>query len=313
MDALVGAIREQTLLLGQRKTLVGIIAQDPSAGTADKPAIVILNSGIIHRIGPNRIFVRLARLLAAAGYLVMRFDLSGIGDSEPRGDGLPPLDAALADIREALDSLQATRHIQRIVLVGLCSGADHSIIYAGQDSRVVGVVLIDPSVPRTIGYYMRHYRRRMFRLQSWMNIASLRHPLWKALRRALTGAPSLGLPTEELELQPLPDLQSPQVRAFLGNAYARAVSAGVRIMAVFSGGRADQHNHPCQILEAFPSVPFGSHLRLESLDSANHTFSVESDRSRLMRLIVGWITEQFTSPRDVETSFVPQAPLKNPN
>ncbi len=305
----MAAIREQALLLGQRKSLVGIIAQDPSVGRADLPAIVILNAGIIHRVGPNRIFVQLARLLAAAGHLVLRFDLSGVGDSDPRSDGLPPLDAALADIREALDSLQSTRQVDRVVLVGLCSGADHSIIYGGQDPRIAGVVLIDPSVPRTTGYYLRHYRGRMFRLQSWRNVVSIRHPLWKALRQSLTPSPATAPPGEGLDLEPLPDLQSPEVRTFLGKAYARTLSAGVQIMAVFSGGRADQHNHPRQLLEAFPDVPFGSQLRLESLGSADHTFSVEADRRRLMELIIEWAARQFPPARDIQPAFVRQPQL----
>jgi dienelactone hydrolase len=307
----VAAIREQALLLGQRKSLIGIIAQDPSASAADKPAIVILNSGIIHRVGPNRIFVQLSRMLAATGHLVLRFDLSGIGDSESRSDGLSPLDAALADIRDAIDSLQSSRKIDRVILVGLCSGADQSIIYGGQDPRVMGVVLIDPSVPRTAGYYLRHYRGRVFRLQSWRNVASTRHPLWKALRHSLTPAAVPAASAEALDLQPLPDLQSPQVRTFLGEAYARTVAAGVQIMAVFSGGRRDQHNHPRQLLEAFPAVAFGSQLRLESVGSADHTFSVEPDRSRLMRLVVHWIGEQSTPSHGIQPALIQQPPLRS--
>lgn len=295
----MSAIHEQALLVGQQKSLVGIIAQGSAAAAADRPAIVILNSGIIHRVGPNRMFVRLARLLAGVGYLVLRFDLSGIGDSQSRSDGLAPLDAALADIREALDSLQSTRGVSRVILVGLCSGADHAIIYGGQDPRVAGVVLIDPSVPRTRGYYMRHYRGRMFRLHSWINFASARHPFWKALRpRAMISA---RMP-DAAALQPLPDLQSPEVRTFLSNAYGRTVAAKVRIMAVFSGGRADQHNHPRQLLEAFPRVPFGSQLQLEFLGSADHTFSGELERSRLMRLIVDWV-ERFSPSADIAPAF----------
>jgi pimeloyl-ACP methyl ester carboxylesterase len=305
----VAAIREQALLLGQRKSLVAVLAQDSSVCSGDKPAIVILNSGIIHRVGPNRIFVQLARLLAGAGHLVMRFDLSGIGDSEPRAEGLPPLDAALADIREALDSLQTTRKAERVILVGLCSGADHSIIYGGQDSRVAGVVLIDPAVPRTVGYYLRHYRRRMFRWQSWRNVASTRHPFWKALRHSLTAAPTLAPPSGAQD--PVPDLQSPQVRTFLRSAYARTVEAGVPIMAIFSGGREDQHNHPRQLLEAFPGVAFGSQLRLESLGSADHTFSAESHRGRLMQLIVDWVAQQSAPARDIQPTFVGQPPLRS--
>jgi pimeloyl-ACP methyl ester carboxylesterase len=296
MGALMGGFREQAILLGERKSLVGIVAQgstgngtggDPGAGL---PAVVILNSGIIHRVGPNRMFVRLSRQLAVAGHLVVRFDLSGIGDSEPRADGLAPLDAALADIREVLDSLEATRQVRHFILVGLCSGADHSVVYGGQDPRVVGMVLIDPSIPRTRGYYVRHYRGRVLRWQSWLNFASGRHPFWKALGRSITPASPESPDGEELP-EALPDLQDSQVRTFLTNVYARAAAAGVEIMAVFTGGREDRHNGATQLLEAFPHVAFGSRLRLEFMGSADHTFTSQADRCSVLALISAWIGE----------------------
>lgn len=92
-------IREQALLLGPRKSLVGIIAVSPSP-LPDAPMVVILNSGIIHRVGAHRVYVPLSRALAAAGFPVLRFDLSGIGDSENRVDMLSPFEASLADIRK---------------------------------------------------------------------------------------------------------------------------------------------------------------------------------------------------------------------
>jgi pimeloyl-ACP methyl ester carboxylesterase len=297
MGLLMGSIREQALLLGKRKSLVAIIAQEPIAARAavERPVIVILNSGIIHRVGPNRMFVRLARQLASAGHVVVRFDLSGIGDSEPRTDQLDPLDAALADIREVLDSLEASRQARKFVLVGLCSGADHSIVYGGQDPRVVGMVLIDPSIPRTRGYYVRHYRGRVLRWQSWLNFARGRHPFWRALGRS-TAPTSTESPDGVQPPERLPDLQDSQVRTFLANAYARAAAAGVDIMAVFTGGREDRHNGAIQLLEAFPQVTFGSRLRLEFMGSADHTFTSQADRCSVLSLIAAWIAERSSAP-----------------
>ena len=296
MGALMGGLREQVILLGKRKSLVGIVAQGSTGDSAGGdscsrlPAIVILNSGIIHRVGPNRMFVRLSRQLAVAGHLVVRFDLSGIGDSEPRDDGLAPLDATLADIREVLDSLEATRQVRRFILIGLCSGADHSVVYGGQDPRVVGMVLIDPSIPRTRGYYVRHYRGRVLRWQSWLNFACGRHPFWKALGRSIAPAAPESPDREDLQ-GGLPDVQDSQVRTFLANAYARAAAAGVDIMAVFTGGREDRHNEAIQLLEAFPQVAFGSRLRLEFMGSADHTFTSEAARGSVLALISAWIGE----------------------
>jgi pimeloyl-ACP methyl ester carboxylesterase len=291
MGALMGSLREQATLFGPRKSLVGIIAQDPSAGI-DLPAVVILNAGIIHRVGPHRMFVRLSRLLAGQRRTVVRFDLSGIGDSEPRNDGLAPLEAALADLREVLDSLETTRQIKQVVLVGLCSGADHSVIYGGSDPRVVGLVLIDPSVPRTWRYYAHHYGRRIFRLRSWLNFTTGRHPMWRQLKHSIGGA------AEEPAAEPADFLQTREVRAFLQNAYQRVVNAGIEILAVFTGDRESQYNYREQLLEAFPAVRFGTLLQLHYYEKATHTFTDVSDREALLRLIVEWMGARLRGRAD---------------
>jgi pimeloyl-ACP methyl ester carboxylesterase len=291
MSAMTAKVREQATLLGPRKSLVSIIANaavngGSPASAADRPAIVILNAGIIHRVGPNRMFVGLSRMLAATGHLVVRFDLSGIGDSEPRVDGLAPLDAALADIREVLDSLQATRQIDRVILVGLCSGADQAVIYGGSDPRVVGVVLIDPSIPRTFRYYVHHYGGRLFRLSSWLNFTSGRHPIWRQLKRSISSESPQ--PAEEHKS----DLQTPQVRAYLENTYANVVAAGIDILGVFTGDREQQHNYREQLIDAFPKVPFGARLQLDYFAHTDHTFSAAADRESLLRLIVEWVAQR---------------------
>lgn len=106
-------IHHQAVMIGARKTLVGVMTQPAEHEPEDRPVFVILNSGIIHRVGHHRMYVTLARALAGAGYQVLRFDLSGIGDSECRGDGLSPLEGVLADVREVVDWLVTTRRARK--------------------------------------------------------------------------------------------------------------------------------------------------------------------------------------------------------
>ncbi|MEO8804844.1 MAG: alpha/beta fold hydrolase [Burkholderiaceae bacterium] len=278
-------IAEQALLLGPRKSMVGVVTQGlASAQRTNAPFIVILNAGIIHRVGPNRMHVALARTLAAAGFSVLRLDLSGLGDSEARGDGLAPLDANMADIRDVLDALQATRQVRRFVLVGLCSGADHSVLYAGSDPRVVGVVLLDPSIPRTLRYYLRHYGIRLLRLRSWLNVVLGRHPHWHALKRR--AVPMQDQPDADAQR---PKLEEPEVRAFLQNAYGRALAQGVQFLAVLTGGLEQRHNQRRQLLDAFPELSFGAQLRLEYYKDSDHTFTSEANRARVIGLIEQWV------------------------
>ncbi|MGH7928173.1 MAG: alpha/beta hydrolase, partial [Candidatus Binatia bacterium] len=75
-------MREEALLLGKTRSLVGILTDPPEAKRSTRlPGIILLNAGIIHRVGPNRMHVKIARTLAPMGFVVVRFDFSGIGDS----------------------------------------------------------------------------------------------------------------------------------------------------------------------------------------------------------------------------------------
>ena len=294
----VSSVKEQATLLGARKSLVGIIAQGAAARGTDRPAVVILNAGIVHRVGPYRMFVSLARRLAAAGSFVVRFDLSGIGDSETRNDGLAPLDSSLADIREVLDTLESTRQIRRVVLVGLCSGADQAVIYGANDPRVVGVVMIDPSIPPTWRYYANHLRGRVFRLRSWLNLASANHPLWRRLSgravkplKVRPAGEASAITLDAFEMQ-RPAADTPEIRAFLERAYAGACASGVQFLTVLTGDLGSQHNYREQLLDAFPRVPLKSRMQLEYYTPADHTFTAEAHREWLLQLVEGWIEKR---------------------
>ena len=67
-------MREHAFLFGETKSLLGITTE-PAAGAGDSshPAVVLLNAGLVHRIGPNRLYVNTARRLADAGFTVLRF------------------------------------------------------------------------------------------------------------------------------------------------------------------------------------------------------------------------------------------------
>lgn len=280
-------LAESVVLLGPRRSLVGI--HTPPTGSATREpgtVVVILNAGIIHRVGPNRLHVELARAVAASGYPAVRFDLSGIGDSKPRTDTLPPLDAALADIREAIDSLSRERGVTRFVLVGLCSGANHSIISASTDERIAAVGLIDPYIPRTRRYYFNHYFGRMGRAQSWRNFFRGEHPVWHwlkgrlALRRADASESSTASRPSERE-----------VRSFLAGAYGDAAKRGVKIFAAFTADLEAQHNYREQMVEAFPGIPLAPVLQLHYFTQADHTFSSSRERLVLIDMLVKWLAQ----------------------
>lgn len=136
-------MRERIIRLGPR-ALVGVLSEpDGQEPAAAGPLILLLNAGAIHRVGPNRIYVSLARTLAPAGHRVVRFDFSGMGDSGTCYDDIPADDRFLQETRQVMDHLETVVGPQRFVLMGMCSGARTAYQTAYGDHRVAGVVGIN--------------------------------------------------------------------------------------------------------------------------------------------------------------------------
>lgn len=148
-DSVFAGVREIPLLFGHEHGLFGILAEpeilDEAGGRAET-AILMLNVGTNHRVGPNRLYVKMARAWAARGYRSLRFDLAGIGDSRSAaGYASNRLysKGSTVDVGAAIERLSGLG-VQRFILVGLCSGAYVAFQTALADPRVTGLVLINP-------------------------------------------------------------------------------------------------------------------------------------------------------------------------
>lgn len=151
-------------------TCVGIVHRPP---TPSGIGVVIVVGGPQYRVGAHRSFLTLARALADAGFAVLRFDYRGLGDSEGEDPGFEALGP---DIAAAIDAFRdAVPEVGRVVLWGLCDGATASVLYAADDARVAGLVLLNPWVHEEAAYervLLRHYyRRRIASRDFWRQLA----------------------------------------------------------------------------------------------------------------------------------------------
>jgi len=169
-------MKEEAVQFGQAGSLVGIVTSGPQAG-ADKPAVILLNPGIVHRTGPGRIYVKIARALSTSGFTALRFDFSGIGDSSVRRDNRRFAESSVDETRAAMTFLQATKRCERFILMGGCSGAAVALETALVDRRAAGVIAINfPARPdeeesagrRNDGHYYRHFA--LWNLKSWRKL-----------------------------------------------------------------------------------------------------------------------------------------------
>lgn len=285
-------MKQKAVLFGREKSLIGIIASPGTTFPGDRPAVVLLNSGTLHRVGPNRIYVQFAQRLADDGFLSFRFDLSGVGDSRPRQstDNDSGQNVIWEDIRDALDFLQKTREISKFILIGLCSGANHSFSYACKDERVVGVHLIEGFSFPAASYYVESYGRSLFSLQSWKRILTGKSEVWRILRGLLAYHTSKQarqlfesweVPGKELLLSGLKMLQERSVK--IGFTYCESSSGFHNFKNLLSAevDRMDALNKPL----------------LQVRDNTDHLFTLLSEQNWLINELMEWAQEFVDNKR----------------
>jgi pimeloyl-ACP methyl ester carboxylesterase len=294
-------IREKVLTVGESPALVGIASEPASGVDPTRPALVILNSGLLPRVGPGRSAVTATRRAAERGLVGVRFDLSGVGDSDPRRDTSSFEDRWIGDTRAMLDHLQTTRGLSRFVLMGLCSGADTSFQVAVRDERVVGLVLLDGYAYRTPEFLARRYGEKVLDPASVGRFA--KRKISGLLKRVVEGARTSEPPPSASPSTPPPPLMEddlsvsippgpvPQyVREFPPKAEVTSqlramIARGVQLCVIHSGAMDLYYNYADQFRDAFRDVPFGDALALHYFGDADHTFT-ELSQQRAMQQAV---------------------------
>lgn len=143
MTELPGGIVEEATVIDR---MLFAIASRRAGKDVPKRAVILVNSGAIHHVGPNRLYVEVARRLAADGALAIRIDLSGLGDSRTRAGANENTvygEHATRDI-EAVVAWARSRGASHIAVAGLCSGAYHALKAALGDAPIDTVVPINP-------------------------------------------------------------------------------------------------------------------------------------------------------------------------
>jgi pimeloyl-ACP methyl ester carboxylesterase len=261
----MAALRETPIRFGVQGRLLGIVTL-PAQPLPGQPTVIIPNTGLEHRVGPNRLHVQIARALAAAGYASLRFDLAGLGDSDPAPGQAA---SAQADLKAAADALTARRLGPEFVLIGLCSGAHDAHQFAATDSRVAGALFID-------GYA---YPTRKFRLlRVWRRLCEP-DKVWRRLlgRRPPATAPA-GVSVDLFRYPP---------QAEAGADYRRMLERGVRLAFVYTGDVEYEYAYRDQLLDAFPLLR--GYAKLWYLPHSDHTLTRRRTREELIALARDWL------------------------
>lgn len=268
-------MQEQAFRFGRARHLVGITGLPDRRPETGSVGVIVLNAGLVHRIGPFRLHVEMTRRLNACGYPTLRFDLSTLGDSSACDMPQTRVQQVCADVGEAMDLLTQKSGCTNLVLIGLCSGAQNAHTVACSDERVAGAIFLDGYAYRTWGYHLRHYLPRLFDAKRWRRALSNRHH---------TEAPKNAEPV--FAVAPLPQ---DVVRADLASMLDR----GLKICLIYSGGISNYFNHAGQFRECFGRVVTHPGCSTSFDDATDHTYILNGDRSRLIDNIEQWLTLNF--------------------
>jgi pimeloyl-ACP methyl ester carboxylesterase len=291
-------VNESVVVFGRSSRLVGVLTTpSPSEGghPNTRPGVIVLNAGLLHRVGPNRTTVALARRLSTEGYAVLRFDFSGIGDSETRRDETTLDRSTVEEAREAMDLLADAAKIDRFVLVGLCEGATNAFRVAHEEPRVVGAVIIDGYAYPTRGFYLREWIHGITRLRRIREYLTGRRDWRSKIRSLVTGGEDAG----RLDVEDVDNTLPPHsaVAAQLRNLVARQVA----LFFIFTEiGMKGYYNYRGQLFDAFPFLRSSEYATVVFMHGADHTFTLLRDQQLLIERIEQWI---------LKTSFAVNSPL----
>ena len=292
-------MREDVVRFGKMDNLIGVVT-DPGEGPSHSTAVLLLNSGLIHRVGPGRLYVKMARRFAAMGYPSLRFDLSGVGDSVVRGDNVPHDRATILDIQEAMDFLAESRGVERFVLMGICSGAVDSFNGAVADPRVSGIALLNPRGHTTDSFeYLiaRHsagvyWKRVLLQPRRWLKVlkgkASPKHmlaQLWHILPRFKRWDPSVGA-------------------AFAGGARTLE-SRRVQQILFFSQNEMGLDEIRLLLGQEFQAMLKSDLVEIKHLSEANHIFDSSKSQREIMTAIETWL--ESTAPHAARAAQAAEA------
>lgn len=269
------AVEEQACFLDESRTLFGVVSSP--AGRRPTRALLLLNSGATPHTGTGRMYVKFARRLAVLGWLVLRYDVSGIGDSaahEGRPENEVYTDRAVGDLSTALHFLRSRFGVERTEAAGLCSGA-----YFAFKGAVAGLPLQRVTVVNPLVFF-------------WKDGMSLAYPAYEMVQSAAQYQRSVLEPAKWLKL-------------------ARGGVNLPTVARVISHRLADRGAGLVRNLRRSLRIPAGEDLGLELEGIAargtaiRFVFSTGDPGEALLSVGAGWVLPRLERRRRLDIAHLP--------
>lgn len=267
-------IKERIFTYGEHQHGLGILSEP--ADTSSSPIIVMLNAGLSHRAEPYRLNVLLGRKLAGLGYIALRVDLSGKGDS-PARENMTNRESVALDwsfIKAALEKLYGARPI---LIFGLCSGADNGIKICADDPSVKGLILLDPVSRQDSGFAKRDLYRKLTNPRKWLNIHNI-----LSRRLAKRGA------RDDIDSSSTIKLRDEPNASDMDLCFNGLMKKNGRVLAVFTSQALYHYNSQGQFAVAMGIPGLDQIVEEVFWPNAKHVYPIEWHRNQLMETVESW-------------------------
>jgi len=305
--------------------LFGIVhVPEPSHPGEKRIGVNLLNPGIKYRVAPNRLNVKLAKQLCQKGYYVLRFDPSGIGDSE----GELPENVLIPDIWERIqtglfvqDTIDANDffinhyRLNKLILVGNCGGAITSLLTSSKDSRIEGLCLIDiPVNLRTsnmsfadkvaeggekVDHFFSAYMVKLLNPTSWYRFFTFKtnyKALWKILSMKFRKHINLSYGDNRLPKNLESLCHERKLNRLFFESFGKFVSRNKHILFVLAGNDLGteifQHYFQNDYLKRWKqNERFDELVEIFMVENANHIYTLSEWQESLINKVSSWMTK----------------------
>lgn len=272
---------EKVVLFGEKRNLVGIVSEADLSQQHDKPFVLMLNAGLVHRPGPFRMNTEFSILLAEHGINSMRFDLSGIGDSDKQAmDSMLYKDRNLADVGEAIDFIKENLSVSNIIVMGLCTGADLAHRAAVHYKEISGCIMLDGYGYPTPKFYLKRYGPILLSPKRAFNV--LRKIFARILPKNDGDSVESGADAYYWELPAKHDYESDMLAMH---------QAGKKHLYVYTSGVAEYYNYELQFEDSFKGEIFFPDVQVHLFSGSDHTYILHQQRMYLFDLMLEWISD----------------------
>jgi uncharacterized protein len=317
---------------GQR--LFGMLHR-PAVNRAGGAAVLLLSPGIKGRIAPHRLYIKLARQLCDAGFMVLRFDFYGLGDAEGELEEKRVADvyATVAmgrytdDTLAAMNWMQHEYHVDRFVLSGLCGGAITGLFAGARDPRVqalagFGIPVIQYG-DETLRYkhlssgeqgqFRRGYLQKLLDWKSWLRLLTLRSdfgiiakvflsPLKRLWMKSVGG----GTPPSGQD-QPQSAVSVDNLNPFFPPAFFDFLNGSRKLFLVFGGNDRLYWDYMEKFYQPrkLKIDQLGNFLEQRVIEGARHIYEEKEHHETLLRVVVDWVQRELDggSARTAQTGL----------